>query len=762
MKRKKNLNKKKNKLLLLILLVLGISVGYAFISSTISINGTAGVNKNTWNIHWDENSVEETEGSVTPKSAAVVVGEKKDNVTFNVEFELPGDFYEFTVDAKNYGTINGEIDDFDIKFYTADEEEIEQLPSYIKYSFTYANDDEVEKGDVLEAGQSKKYKFRIEFDEKASEIPDDFEPISPKLIIDEIPTKKVDNENYKVTFDPNGGTVDPTVINVKAGDSIGQLPVPVKGESFFDGWWTDLSGGVRVDETYVPTGNITLKAKWKDKCTITLNPNGGTVSPTSVEAYTGDTLTNLPVPRWEEHTYSGWYTGLTDGIRVDSNYIVTDSVTLYAHWTGWVFVNEDTSTSLQDQQWSYYQDGVRIESGFATLEDFYGLQQKYYFENGIAHMGWLHINGDHYYFSDNDDDGNGYVNCGAFHNEMKEIDGNLYTFGPDGKCLNYDEYLRCEGHINLTLDSHEECPNNQNIIPTEGIVCKRAEYLHQEKCQDDTSDSWYCAGDGYLAEGATHSGNGYRATALKDTDIVTYGNCGTSGQLNSGDAFICDVNGDKLFNEKTERFYYVSDYFNTKTLQFESDTAVLIFYINMYDGLRCNQDDRQVWYNKNSNTILNGPGNNLMNQLPTPSKWSNVSLKNTNRDILGEMRDTHNSPTSGGEILPTDFSYEGYVARYLTAQELMSGCNITRIPVANSNSAAELTNCLYLLENTKYTMYNNTYNGYWLETVAANWKYSAWTVNSPFRKAQGENPDYYQTQNGARPVIEVPKTKILY
>ena len=136
--------RKKNNMFLLVLLILGISIGFALLSTTLNINGIAGINKNTWDIHWDENSVEETEGGVVAKTAANVSDTEKKNVTFDIELELPGDFYEFTLDAKNYGTINGEIDNFDITIYQADgvtpydgSTPARTLPSYIKYSFKY-------------------------------------------------------------------------------------------------------------------------------------------------------------------------------------------------------------------------------------------------------------------------------------------------------------------------------------------------------------------------------------------------------------------------------------------------------------------------------------------------------------------------------------------------------------------------------------------------------------------------------------------------
>ena len=77
--------------------------------------------------------------------------------------------------------------------------------------------------------------------------------------------------------------------------------------------------------------------------------------------------------------------------------------------------------------------------------------------------------------------------------------------------------------------------------PKGKIICKRATTLHTEKCTQ-TDGSMFCSGAGYTASGS------------KGTSTITYGNLGTKGSLNSGDAFDCDVNGDGEYNSDTERF----------------------------------------------------------------------------------------------------------------------------------------------------------------------------------------------------------------
>ena len=113
---------------------------------------------------------------------------------------------------------------------------------------------------------------------------------------------------------------------------------------------------------------------------------------------------------------------------------------------GWMLQNRSSlnppSQHLLEQEWVYYDNGTKIESGFHLLNDLYGQEQKYYFVNGVAHLGWLNYGGYYYYFSTEDDDGNGqsngYVNANAYRSVTKTIDGVSYEFDSEGRCINYN------------------------------------------------------------------------------------------------------------------------------------------------------------------------------------------------------------------------------------------------------------------------------------------------------------------------------------
>jgi uncharacterized repeat protein (TIGR02543 family) len=77
---------------------------------------------------------------------------------------------------------------------------------------------------------------------------------------------------YTVTFNPDGGTVNPAYVQVNSGDPIGILPVPTKQGNTFEGWWTAQSGGgVQVIETTTVPTDITVYAKWMEPLKIIYN-----------------------------------------------------------------------------------------------------------------------------------------------------------------------------------------------------------------------------------------------------------------------------------------------------------------------------------------------------------------------------------------------------------------------------------------------------------------------------------------------------------
>ena len=273
------------------------------------------------------------------------------------------------------------------------------------------------------------------------------------------------------------------------------------------------------------------------------------------------------------------------------------------------------------------------------------------------------------------------------------------------------------------------------VTPTAKTICKRATTLHTEECTQ--SGNFYCGEDGYTESGKM------------GTTTITYGNLGTEGILTTGDAFDCDVNGDGVYDSTTERFYYVSDYYNTSTKNFEEDTAVLVYYNNVSGGLPLNS---ATYLYDESGENNNGPVT-AIKQLPTTTQWSNVKLKNTVRTIL---TNTLEDETNNGK-LPTAFSYDGYATRLITTSEIGKGCGFS---LESTGAAQSIKSCLYLLENTYYS--NRDYKRHWwTETPVRVSPYYIWGVQADYSEVNWDMANY-NGDVGVRPVIEVAKTNIEY
>jgi hypothetical protein len=95
---------------------------------------------------------------------------------------------------------------------------------------------------------------------------------------------------YTITFDANGGTVNPTSAQTGADGKLTTLPTPAHSGSYsFDGWFTASSGGTQVTTATVFAANATIYAQW----TYT---GGGGYAPPSTTTPPDEAITPTPPP----------------------------------------------------------------------------------------------------------------------------------------------------------------------------------------------------------------------------------------------------------------------------------------------------------------------------------------------------------------------------------------------------------------------------------------------------------------------------------
>ena len=176
MKRSNDNRKKSSGIVLLLLLVVGISIGYAALTTTLNINGDSTIGKASWDVHFD--NVQVTDGSVdganVTKAAAIDSGDTT-KVNYSITLAKPGDFYEFTVDVVNNGTLDAKLSATPTLTGVSTEQE-----AYTNYTITYDDNSSIVVGDTsLIAGKTdsttnkKTVKVRIEYkkDITASQLP---------------------------------------------------------------------------------------------------------------------------------------------------------------------------------------------------------------------------------------------------------------------------------------------------------------------------------------------------------------------------------------------------------------------------------------------------------------------------------------------------------------------------------------------------------------------------------------------------------------
>ena len=149
-------------------------------------------------------------------------------------------------------------------------------------------------------------------------------------------------KSYTVTWNPNGGTVDPTSTTKTHGSTLDTLPTPTRAADAqytytFKGWFTAATGGTQVSASTTVTGNVTYYAQWTANIrsyTATFNGNGGgTPSPSTITKTYGSELGTLPTCSRTGYTFLGWYTASSGGTKISSTTKITGTVTYYAQWS---------------------------------------------------------------------------------------------------------------------------------------------------------------------------------------------------------------------------------------------------------------------------------------------------------------------------------------------------------------------------------------------------------------------------------------------
>ena len=150
-------------------------------------------------------------------------------------------------------------------------------------------------------------------------------------------------DQYVITFDPNGGSVNPQTADFVTGGSAVTLPTPTNAGFTFNGWFTEATGGTQVGlagATYVPTQSVTLYAQWAPSVSsqIAVSIDDGDGATQVLSGSPGATVT-LPTSISESNpgfVLTSWNTAANGSgamYALGQTVTLTSSLTLYPQWT---------------------------------------------------------------------------------------------------------------------------------------------------------------------------------------------------------------------------------------------------------------------------------------------------------------------------------------------------------------------------------------------------------------------------------------------
>lgn len=147
----------------LVVAVLGLTVAFAALSETLTINGTASVDAATWDVHFEnlkEINIHSKYGTVVENSSPILTENSIKNI--DVTISSPGDYLDYQVDIVNSGTVAAKVSSVDISPLCTLESSVE--------SCDWDNDGEVTQEDVNNVNKNITFTYGFGFGETAIDI----------------------------------------------------------------------------------------------------------------------------------------------------------------------------------------------------------------------------------------------------------------------------------------------------------------------------------------------------------------------------------------------------------------------------------------------------------------------------------------------------------------------------------------------------------------------------------------------------------------
>lgn len=173
-------------LVALVIAILGLTIAFAALSTTLTINGAATLDAAKWGIKFENLSDGKITGDARVNDKAIIEDDLVTINKMNVSLSTPGDSVTYDVYLVNEGTINAEISSIETPSLTKEQEK------YINFEVKYEDGTEVKQGDILNKNTRKKLIIKVEFDKDVtkSDLPTEPQEINLSYKLNFIQTDK--------------------------------------------------------------------------------------------------------------------------------------------------------------------------------------------------------------------------------------------------------------------------------------------------------------------------------------------------------------------------------------------------------------------------------------------------------------------------------------------------------------------------------------------------------------------------------------------
>ena len=190
-RRRKNFRKRKRSLYsaIFVLLFVSIGLGYSIINSSVSLNGSLGISKTTWSVHFANPSI--LAGSDL-QTSAYTLNNDKTQISLNLNFLYPGEAFKLYVEVVNEGTLDAMLGSVNVTGLTTAQKKL------LAYDVTYSDGTPMLANDLLESGKKAELLISVIYGETltSSEYPTDDQSMSVNVSINYIQSKKGVSTKY--------------------------------------------------------------------------------------------------------------------------------------------------------------------------------------------------------------------------------------------------------------------------------------------------------------------------------------------------------------------------------------------------------------------------------------------------------------------------------------------------------------------------------------------------------------------------------------